>query len=130
MAACDSQKDQSEWKVYGGSKANTHYSSLKEIDTANVSQLQVAWEYHTGDADTAKQFMALDESVTARADLSSQDRSTQAEAAQTTYDSWVESHLMASDSAKAAMLGKLLADAAACAALVPPAPDTETVLPK
>ena len=77
-----------------------------------------------------KQFMALDESVTARADLSSQDRSTQAEAAQTTYDSWVESHLMASDSAKAAMLGKLLADAAACAALVPPAPDTETVLPK
>src|SRR5258708_5066644 len=32
--------DQTEWKVYGGSKANTHYSSLKEIDTANVSQLQ------------------------------------------------------------------------------------------
>ena len=30
-----------------------HYSSLTEVDTTNVSQLQVAWVYHTGDADTA-----------------------------------------------------------------------------
>lgn len=29
------------------------YSTLKEIDTANVNQLQIAWTYHTGDADTA-----------------------------------------------------------------------------
>ncbi|MCW3088528.1 MAG: PQQ-binding-like beta-propeller repeat protein [Sediminibacterium sp.] len=43
------------WEVYGGSRAGTHYSSLKEIDTANVSQLQVAWEYHTGDADAKTQ---------------------------------------------------------------------------
>lgn len=54
FSACQASKDQSEWKVYGGSKANTHYSTLTEIDTANVSQLEVAWEYHTGDADTAK----------------------------------------------------------------------------
>ena len=44
-----------EWKIYGGNKSNNHYSSLKEIDTSNVSQLQVAWIYHTGDADSMTQ---------------------------------------------------------------------------
>jgi quinoprotein glucose dehydrogenase len=39
-----------EWPVYGGNKAGTHYSTLTEIDTSNVAQLQPAWEYHTGDA--------------------------------------------------------------------------------
>ncbi|MBV9989532.1 MAG: PQQ-binding-like beta-propeller repeat protein [Chitinophagaceae bacterium] len=43
-----------EWRVYGGTGQNDHYSSLKEVDTSNVSQLAVAWEYHTGDADTAR----------------------------------------------------------------------------
>ncbi len=55
LIACNSQKEQTEWKVYGGSKANTHYSSLREIDTANVAELKVAWEYHTGDADAKTQ---------------------------------------------------------------------------
>ncbi len=54
ISSCQNRSGQQEWQVYGGSKANTHYSSLKEIDTANVGQLAVAWEYHTGDADTAK----------------------------------------------------------------------------
>jgi len=40
-----------DWAVYGGSKKTTHYSSLKQINTGNVKQLQVAWTYHTGDAD-------------------------------------------------------------------------------
>jgi quinoprotein glucose dehydrogenase len=40
------------WKVTGGSKANFRYSSLTQIDSTNVKQLQVAWTYHTGDADT------------------------------------------------------------------------------
>lgn len=40
-----------DWPVYGGSKKTTHYSSLKQINTGNVKQLQVAWTYHTGDAD-------------------------------------------------------------------------------
>jgi quinoprotein glucose dehydrogenase len=31
---------------------STHYSALTQIDTANVQGLQVAWTYHTGDADT------------------------------------------------------------------------------
>ena len=41
------------WQVYGGTKDALHYSSLREVDTNNVKQLQVAWVYHTGDADTA-----------------------------------------------------------------------------
>lgn len=40
------------WPVYGGSKEAIHYSSSTIIDTSNVTQLQPAWTYHTGDADT------------------------------------------------------------------------------
>ena len=40
--ACSSKK----------SAPSTHYSPLTQIDTANVQDLQVAWTYHTGDADT------------------------------------------------------------------------------
>jgi len=43
------------WGVYGGNKENNHYSSLTQIDTNNVTQLQVAWEYHTHDSDKATQ---------------------------------------------------------------------------
>src|SRR5215467_6589542 len=39
-------------KAHGNSNGNK-YSSLTEIDTNNVTHLQVAWEFHTGDADTA-----------------------------------------------------------------------------
>lgn len=55
LFGCKSNNDTTEWKVYGGNKAATHYSSLTEIDTSNVSQLQVAWEYHTGDAEDKTQ---------------------------------------------------------------------------
>lgn len=41
-----------DWRSYGGNKETTRYSSLTQIDTANVQQLQLAWEFHTGDADT------------------------------------------------------------------------------
>lgn len=41
------------WEIYGGNKTGNHYSSLNEIDTTNVSLLQPAWVFHTGDADTA-----------------------------------------------------------------------------
>ena len=44
--------DNTTWRVYGGSKMAQHYSSLAQIDSSNVKQLQVAWEYHTHDADT------------------------------------------------------------------------------
>lgn len=40
------------WSVYRGDVANTAYSGLDQINKENVSQLQVAWTYHTGDAET------------------------------------------------------------------------------
>lgn len=49
------QSSQTEWKVYGGNKSATHFSSLKQVDTSNVTQLQVAWEYHTDDAEANTQ---------------------------------------------------------------------------
>lgn len=57
IAACKTKpgKDYSHWQVYGGNKENNHYSSLTQIDTNNVGQLQVAWEYHTHDSDKGSQ---------------------------------------------------------------------------
>lgn len=46
-------KPYTEWNVAaGGTKENIRYSSLDQIDTSNVSQLKIAWIYHTKDADT------------------------------------------------------------------------------
>jgi quinoprotein glucose dehydrogenase len=39
-----------DWPVYLGDKASTHYSTLKQINKDNVQRLQVAWAYHSGDA--------------------------------------------------------------------------------
>jgi quinoprotein glucose dehydrogenase len=47
------EKNYATWEHYKGSAESIHYSSLTQIDTANVKSLQVAWEYHSGDADTA-----------------------------------------------------------------------------
>lgn len=53
LTACKNQmKDYRSWPHYKGSPESIHYSSLVEIDTSNVRELQVAWEYRTGDADT------------------------------------------------------------------------------
>ena len=55
LTACtSSEKKYNTWNNYGGNKENNHYSSLSQIDTNNVSQLQPAWIFNTGDADTAK----------------------------------------------------------------------------
>lgn len=54
FASCkQKEKDYSNWNNYGGTKDMIRYSSLTQIDTSNVSQLQVAWVFHTNDADTA-----------------------------------------------------------------------------
>ncbi|MBC7901771.1 MAG: PQQ-binding-like beta-propeller repeat protein, partial [Gemmatimonadaceae bacterium] len=50
--ACHSKNKYDQWSQYKGSDDNIQYSSLTEIDTSNVSTLAIAWEYHTGDADT------------------------------------------------------------------------------
>src|SRR5262249_19527898 len=41
------------WQIAGGNSTSNKYSSLTQIDTSNVQQLRVAWEFHTGDVDTA-----------------------------------------------------------------------------
>jgi quinoprotein glucose dehydrogenase len=38
-----------DWSYYGGDAGGSRYSPLGRIDRENVAQLQVAWEYHTGD---------------------------------------------------------------------------------
>lgn len=40
------------WSVYRGDVANTAYSGLDQINRENVSSLDVAWTYHTGDAES------------------------------------------------------------------------------
>ena len=40
----------SDWKVYGGSPDNIHYSSLRQINRDNVHNLAIAWTYDSGDA--------------------------------------------------------------------------------
>ncbi len=41
--------EQNTWEEYLGGPARDHYSTLDQIDTANVGQLDVAWIYHTRD---------------------------------------------------------------------------------
>ncbi|RFZ84087.1 pyrroloquinoline quinone-dependent dehydrogenase [Mucilaginibacter terrenus] len=52
VAGCLGEDKYSTWQQYRGSNENIHYTSLKQVDTANVKQLTMAWEYHTRDADT------------------------------------------------------------------------------
>ncbi|MFY0625017.1 MAG: PQQ-binding-like beta-propeller repeat protein [Reichenbachiella sp.] len=39
------------WDSYLGDQGRTHYSSLDQINIDNVSELEVAWTYQTGDSD-------------------------------------------------------------------------------
>ena len=53
--ACNNQSGDlhTGWSNYGGTKEMIRYSSLAQVDTSNVTSLQVAWTYYSGDADTA-----------------------------------------------------------------------------
>ncbi len=39
-----------EWPEYLGGPDRNHYSTLRQINTDNVSQLKPVWEFHTGDS--------------------------------------------------------------------------------
>ena len=41
--------DASDWGYYGGDAFGEHFSSLDEINRQNVSHLQVAWTFRTGE---------------------------------------------------------------------------------
>ncbi len=43
------------WPAYGGNAEDNRYASLKEINTTNVSKLQVAWTYDTQDPPAASE---------------------------------------------------------------------------
>lgn len=38
-----------DWISVGGDRGGMRHSTLKQITRENVHQLEVAWEYHTGD---------------------------------------------------------------------------------
>jgi quinoprotein glucose dehydrogenase len=38
-----------DWPYYGGDAGGSRYSPLTQINKSNVAELEVAWEYHTGD---------------------------------------------------------------------------------
>ena len=42
-------QDHKTWRDYGGASDSAQYSALAQINRANVSQLEVAWTYPTGD---------------------------------------------------------------------------------
>jgi quinoprotein glucose dehydrogenase len=39
-----------DWPIYGGNSEDNHYSTLAQINRSNVSKLQVAWTYDSGEA--------------------------------------------------------------------------------
>src|SRR5918995_1407646 len=43
-----------DWPEYNGGPDRNHYSSLTEIDATNITQLEKAWEYSSGGADTSR----------------------------------------------------------------------------
>jgi quinoprotein glucose dehydrogenase len=53
FCSCNTNTSYNTWKMYGGNGDNNHYSALSQVDTNNVTQLKVAWIYHTGDVDAA-----------------------------------------------------------------------------
>src|SRR5215213_6594148 len=50
MLGSDGPTSKSDWPEYLGGPDRNHYSELKQINASNVSQLKVAWEYHTLDS--------------------------------------------------------------------------------
>ena len=49
--SCSTEKDHTTWAVYRGDATSSAYSALDQVNKENVNQLQVAWTYHTGDAE-------------------------------------------------------------------------------
>ncbi|MGC2404248.1 MAG: PQQ-binding-like beta-propeller repeat protein [Acidobacteriaceae bacterium] len=48
-AHAGSQAAHTTWSDYGGGSDSSQYSALSQINRANVSHLQIAWKYSTGD---------------------------------------------------------------------------------
>jgi len=59
VSSCEPNKDanaipkDTNWAWYLGGPGTNHYSPLAQINAENVSKLQVAWTYHSGDRDSS-----------------------------------------------------------------------------
>jgi quinoprotein glucose dehydrogenase len=51
ISGCDKKDNQAgkDWPIYGGNSKANRFSTLRQINTENVKNMQVAWEFHTGD---------------------------------------------------------------------------------
>jgi quinoprotein glucose dehydrogenase len=54
MMGMDGTNRNIDWPVTGGSGKNLRYSTLTQIDTANVHQLELAWEYRSEGGDSTR----------------------------------------------------------------------------
>lgn len=45
-----------DWPVYGGDAGGTRYSPLKQVNRSNVTKLEAAWTYHTGDVSDGSEY--------------------------------------------------------------------------
>src|SRR5687768_1353138 len=55
LGACtlpSTKNKNADWSEYNGGPDKNHYSALAEINKENLSNLEVAWVYHSGGADT------------------------------------------------------------------------------
>jgi quinoprotein glucose dehydrogenase len=52
LSCTQSEKKYLGWKIKGGTADGIQYSQLNQINRENVNQLQVAWRFRSGDADT------------------------------------------------------------------------------
>src|SRR5690348_9210310 len=50
QATRSASTQQKDWPIYGGGSLDDHYSPLNQINRSNVSKLQVAWTYDSGEA--------------------------------------------------------------------------------
>ena len=50
LSGCASEPADRDWPAHGGDAGHTQSSAAAQITTANVSRLQVAWTYRSGDA--------------------------------------------------------------------------------
>ncbi len=54
--AADIYASSAEWRYYGGNASGSRYSELAQINHDNVSGLEKAWEYRSGDEGYGNQF--------------------------------------------------------------------------
>jgi len=54
-AAAPAPSPPADWPAYGRDAGGARYAPLTQIDTGNVDRLRVAWTYHTGELDAARQ---------------------------------------------------------------------------